>query len=94
MRRVVLGGNRRITKKRRPFCLARDASSLDPVPAQHERACVIDALRKSIRLQKVEKEAVQLLHKTGNNPTAGSPITAERVSSSDGRCRNLSVLHR
>jgi hypothetical protein len=37
---------------------------------QHERTRAIDGLRKSERLEKLEKRAEQVLHKTGNDLAA------------------------
>ena len=54
---------------------------------------VIDALLKSRRLEKLEKEADRLLNKTGNDSAAGSPIVAERAPSSNRRCQHLIFLH-
>ena len=64
----------------------------DLAPAQHERTRAMGVSRKSRWLEKMEREADQLPHKTGNDPTAGFPSLAERTSSSGGKCQNLTVL--
>ena len=84
-RRIEMGG-RNIVKKR-----TLDVRCADPVPASHERTRTIDVPRKSRWLEKMEKGADQLPHKTGNDPTAGSPIVVKRALSSDGRCHGLIV---
>ena len=71
--------------------VVRVVALLDPVSAKQDQTLTIIVIQKSRQLENVEKEANQLLHETGSDPTAGLPIVAERAVNSDWRSHHLIV---